>query len=81
MQERFEWFVQGGVNDEDADKKKRLIFQHFGRALKGLPQRKWAKRIKNCHTYTLNSFRDKGERLFSEVLGQEAYKEQYQYRM
>ena len=47
MQERFEWFVKGGVNNNDVDKKEKLIFQHFGRALKGMPQRKWAKIIKN----------------------------------
>ena len=40
MQERFEWLVEGSVNDDDANKKKTLIFQHFRRPLKGLPQRK-----------------------------------------
>ena len=57
----------------------RLIFQHFGRALKGMPQRKWAKIIKNHHNFTLVSFRDKAERLILEDLGEEAYEEQYQY--
>ena len=76
MQERFEWFVEGGVNNNDADKKKKFIFQHFGRALKGLPKRKWAKIIKNHHTYTLNSFRDKAERFILEILGEEACEEQ-----
>ena len=56
MQEHFEWFVESGVDNDDADKKKKLIFQNFGRALKGLPQRKRAKIIKNHHIYTLNSF-------------------------
>ena len=79
MQERFEWFVDDGDGNNDADTKKKLIFQHFGRALKGMPQRKWAKIIKNHHNYTLNSFRDKAERLISEGLGEEAYEEQYQY--
>ena len=37
MQERFGWFVEGGVNDDDAANTKKLIFQHFGRALKALP--------------------------------------------
>ena len=50
MADRFEWF-----DGDDANKAK-LIFQHFGRALKGMPQRKWAKVIRNHHTYTLPSF-------------------------
>ena len=79
MQERFGWFVEGGVNDNDGDKKKRLISQNFGRILKGLPQHKWAKIIKNRQTYRLISFRDKAERLLLEILGEEAYEEKYKY--
>ena len=40
MQERFEWFNADGDGNNNADNKKKLIFQHFGRALKGMPQRK-----------------------------------------
>ena len=47
----FEWF-----DSDKAANKAKLIFQHFGRALKGMPQRKWAKVIKNHHNYTLASF-------------------------
>ena len=78
IKERFEWFVEGGVNNYDADKKKKLIFQHLGGALKGFPKHKLAKIIKNHHTYTLNSFRDKAEQFFLEILGEEAYEGQYQ---
>ena len=76
MQERFEWFSDGNDN---AESKKKLIFQHFGRALKGMPQRKWSKIMKNHHTFTLNAFRDKAQRLISEIFGDDAYEEQYQY--
>ena len=43
MQERFKWFNADGDGDNNANNKKKLIFQHFGRALKGMPQRKWVK--------------------------------------
>ena len=76
MQERFEWFSDDNNN---ADSKKRLIFQHFGRALKGIPQRKWSKIIKNHHTFTLNAFRDKAQHLILEIFDDDAYEEQYQY--
>ena len=79
MTERFEWFVDDSDGDNNANNKKRLIFQHFGRALKGLPQRKWTKIMRNHHNFTLVSFRDKAERLISDDLGEEAYEEQYQY--
>ena len=51
IQERFEWFAAGDGNN-DTDNTKKLIFQHFGRALKGVPQRKWTKITKNHHNYT-----------------------------
>ena len=72
MQERFEWFNDG---NDDAESKKKLIFQHFGRALKGMPQRKWSKIIRNHHTFTLNAFRDKTQRLILEIFGDDAYEE------
>ena len=76
MQERFEWFNADGDGNNNADNKKKLIFQHFGRALKGMPQRKWAKIIKNHHIFTLSTFRDKAQRLIWEIFGDDAYKEQ-----
>ena len=48
IQGRFEWFAAGDGNN-DADNKKKLIFQHFGRALKGMFQCNWAKITKNNH--------------------------------
>ena len=69
-----------GNNDAAAAaNKKKLIFQHFGRALKGMPQRKWAKITKNHHNYTLVAFRDKAQRLIWEIFGDVTYEEQYQY--
>ena len=75
MQERFEWFD----GNNNAGNKAKLIFQHFGRALKGMPQCKWAKVIKNHHTYTLASFRQKAQLFFHEVFGDDIYEEQYQF--
>ena len=74
MAERFEWF-----DGDDAGNKAKLIFQHFGRALKGMPQRKWAKVIRNHHTYTLPSFRSKAQLFFHEIFGEDVYEEQYQF--
>ena len=39
MQERSEWFIADDDGNNNFDNKKKLIFQHFGRTLKGMPQR------------------------------------------
>ena len=39
MQEHSEWFSADGDGNNSANNKKKLIFQHFGRVLKGMPQR------------------------------------------
>ena len=48
----FEWFAADDDGNNNADNKKTLIFQHVGRTLKGMPQRKWAKITKNHHNFT-----------------------------
>ena len=75
---RFKFFAKADGNN-DADKKKKLIFQHFGRALKEIPQCKRAKIKKNHHNYTLNAFRDKAEQLLWDFLARKNKNEaQYQ---
>ena len=78
MQQQFEWFAAGEGNNNAANKLK-LIFQHFRRDLKGMPQRKWSKIIKNCHNYTLASFQEKPQRFIWEIFGDDTYEEQYQF--
>ena len=53
MGERFDWFVD--VKNKP-NPKARLTFQHFGRALKAVPHRKWAKLIKNQRKFTKAGF-------------------------
>ena len=69
MQERFEWFSADGDGNNYANNKKKPIFQLFGRALKGVPQRKWTKIIINQLNFTLNAFRNKAQRLIWEIFG------------
>ena len=72
MQKRFKWFAAGDGNNNTNNKKK-LIFQHFGRALKGMPQRKWAKIIRNHHNYILTAFREKAQCFIWKICGNNTY--------
>ena len=76
MTKRFEWFkaVKGNSNV-----KVKLIFQHFGRVLKGMPRRKRAKLMRNHHNWMSAAFRDKAQRFIWEVFGDDVYEEQYKY--
>ena len=58
MQESFEWFVEGDVDNDDVDKKKNLIFQYFGRAFKRMPQHKRVKKTR-ITTFTCLTLIDK----------------------
>ena len=76
MQERFEWFTEGDDNTNVANKRK-LISQHFGRALKRMPQRKWAYiSNQNRCKYTLVAFREKAQRLIWDIFGDDTFEEQ-----
>lgn len=76
MAEHFKWFdaINGNQNA-----KAKLIFQNVGRALKGRPQRKWAKLMKNHHNFTSAAFRDKAQRFIWKVFGEDIYDDQYEF--
>ena len=58
MAESFEWLetaeAEGNANNNNA--KAKLVIQHFGRALKVMPQKKWAK-LRNKKTSHLDKHR------------------------
>ncbi len=70
LNNRYEWIDNS---------KGQLLFQHFGRSLKGEPLRKWNKIAKNNRTFTENSFKDKFFELVEECIGEDAYQDQLAY--
>ena len=56
MGKRFQWFEKDKGNHNP---KVQLVFQHFGRALKTIPQRAWAKLTRNYRNLLRAEFRNK----------------------
>ena len=71
MQERFDLFIESSVDNDDADRKKKLIFQYFGRALKGMSQRKWTKKSRNTTFTRLTHFETRRNDSFQRFLAKE----------
>jgi len=61
------------------ENKGKLLFQHFGRSLKGEPLRRWEKATKNLRTFTLATFKSSWNELVEEEFGEEAYDDQIEY--
>jgi hypothetical protein len=61
------------------NEKGKLLFQHFGRAMKGEPLRKWSKLTKNQRVYTLLAFKEKFSDLIEDLFGEDVYDDQLEY--
>ncbi len=54
-------------------------FQHLGSALKGHTDKWWTKFLSNMRNPTSNPFKDKVLVIIEDVMGENAYKDQYDY--
>ena len=70
------WFT---TTEENQNPKTQLRLQHFGRALKGMHQRKWAKLATNQHNYSRTDFRDKAQKFVNKVFGEDVFDDQKDY--
>ena len=70
LNERYSWMD---------NEKGKLLFQHFGRAMKGKPLRKWSKLTNNQHAFTLQAFNDTFSDLIDDLFGEDTYDDQLEY--
>ena len=73
---RYKWFT---TTDGNQNPKAQLAYQHFGRALKGMNQRKWSKLVTNQRNFSKADFRDKAQKFINKVFGKDIFDDQKDY--
>jgi hypothetical protein len=64
---------------EGENPKGTLLFQQFGRAMKGEPLQKWSKLTKNQRAFTLLAFEDIIYDLIDDIFGEDVYDDQLEF--